>query len=124
MKNVCLAGIALMLAAAAPASAFDAGTNTLVAGVRDSVKEWWKGLQAKPAAAPCLPGTHPVDEGEHGVVCRSDKPASVTCEILGYRDENEGELGVVRRPILGKCTPSGGWAGTQPIPGSDAPQAP
>ena len=64
---------------------------------------------------PCLPGERRVDTGDSGIACFPAQSASVTCEVLGYRDVNEGEQGVVRRAILGKCTSSwggtGGWAG-------------
>lgn len=66
--------------------------------------------------------------GDEGAACWA-KPghgASVTCEVLGYEDVNEGEAGVVRRPKLGNCTSSwggtGGWAGDGPAnPGEQAP---
>ena len=64
---------------------------------------------------PCQPGERRVDTGESGIACYPAQSASVTCEVLGYQDVNEGEAGIVRRAVLGKCTSSwggtGGWAG-------------
>lgn len=70
----------------------------------------------------CLPGTHPSQEGENGVVCRSDKPFSVTCEIAGWKKVVD-EMGERYEPVLGKCDPEGGFGGTRPGP-QPAPQAP
>lgn len=61
-------------------------------------------------------------DGENGYYCVSRKPASVTCEIVGEKCEAESENGLVCRPVLGKCNPPGGWAGSRPS--DSGPQAP
>ena len=70
----------------------------------------------------CPTGTHwDGTTDETGPRCVSDHPYSVTCEIVGWRrvvDEN----GEYLKPILGECTPKGGFAGTNPFP--NQPQAP
>ncbi|MBI3552010.1 MAG: hypothetical protein HY077_05780 [Elusimicrobia bacterium] len=69
----------------------------------------------------CLPGTHPSQEGENGIVCRSDKSATVTC-LKGHNESSvEGEMGVVTRFKCDKLDPPGGWAGNGQPGGPEAP---
>lgn len=132
-KKLFIAGAVVALAAAAHAAApkpeaaavkADSALSAAVANVRETLAKSWNKKKPQTQPGGCLPGTHPSQEGENGIVCRSDNPSSVTCEILGYKDVVDGEMGVIRKPILGKCTPEGGWAGSKPLPGSDAQQAP
>lgn len=80
------------------------------------------GLYGRDHCSPYDATMEPAYESEVGYYCKSKKPASVSCEIVGWETVNEGEGGPVLRPILGDCDPAGGWAGT-PID-RDAPQAP
>ena len=80
------------------------------------------GLYGRDHCSPYDATMEPAYESEIGYYCKSKKPASVSCEIAGWETVNEGEGGPVLRPILGRCDPAGGWAGT-PID-RDAPQAP
>lgn len=80
------------------------------------------GLYGRDHCSPYDATMEPAYDSEAGYYCKSKKPASVSCEIAGWETVNEGEGGPVLHPILGNCTPAGGWAGT-PID-RDAPQAP
>lgn len=80
------------------------------------------GLYGRDHCSPYDDTMEPAYESEIGWYCKSRKPASVSCEIVGWETVNEGEGGPVLRPVLGDCDPAGGWAGT-PLD-RDAPQAP
>lgn len=95
---------------------------------RISFKQFLEKEKQRTPGPKCPEGYAEETRGDEGPACWA-KPgggASVTCEVVGWQDVNEGEAGVVRRPILGKCTSSwggtGGWAGTGPSnPGPQAP---
>lgn len=79
------------------------------------------GLYGRDHCSPYDDTMVPAYDSEAGYYCKSRNPASVSCEIIGWRTVPEGEGGPVTRPILGNCTPRGGFAGT---PLDQAPQAP
>lgn len=79
------------------------------------------GLYGRDHCSPYDDTMVPAYESEVGYYCKSRNPASVSCEIVGWRTVDEGEGGPVTRPILGSCSPRGGFAGT---PLETAPQAP
>ncbi len=79
------------------------------------------GLYGRDHCSPYDATMVPAFESEVGYYCKSRNPASVSCEIVGWRTVQEGDEGPVTRPILGDCSPRGGFAGT---PLEQAPQAP
>lgn len=79
------------------------------------------GLYGRDHCSPYDDTMEPAYDSESGYYCKSKKPASVSCEIVGWETVNEGEGGPVLRPILGACNPAGGWAGTPLDPGHQAP---
>ena len=87
--------------------------------IRESVKKWVAEQKTKPAYKRCPDGTHESWEGQEGLVCRSDKPFSVTCQIIGW-EKVVDDSGERLKPILGECDPKGGFAG----PGNPNPDVP
>lgn len=79
------------------------------------------GLYGRDHCSPYDATMVPAFDSEAGYYCKSRNPASVSCEIVGWQTVQEGEGGPVTRPILGDCSPRGGFAGT---PLEQAPQAP
>ena len=129
---VWLAAVALVLAvgvAKAGIEKEDAGTgpqnwSDLVKG-KISFKEFLTRESQRTPGPKCPEGYEWAVRGDEGGACWA-KPghgASVTCEIIGWTERNEGEGGVVRVPVLGKCTSSwggtGGWAGNGPSNGGN-----
>lgn len=128
-------GLGLGVANAGPEHAIAAGDGALAQAftqVRASIgaklaklaKEQKKGpagLYGRDHCSPYDDTMVPAYESEVGYYCKARNPASVTCEIVGWQTVNEGEGGPVTRPILGRCNPRGGFAGT---PLETAPQAP
>lgn len=121
------AGVAPARSSESESSAARSGLSRAAASVKDSMSQWLEtqrqNIKSRKAPPVCPPGTHPSEEGEHGRVCRSDKPASVTCEIIGYEPVTD-DSGTYYKPILGKCDPEGGFAGAPRDPKNDPPQAP
>lgn len=134
VASLLVLAVALALAApvkAGPEAAKASGQSGLAEAdaaakdIKDGVKKWFaaqkKRIKNNETVSQCPAGTHPSYEGELGLVCRSDNPASVTCEIIGWRKVVD-EMGERLVPILGECNPKGGWAGSNPR--RDEPQAP
>lgn len=126
--------LALVLVAAVSAKADElpAVAGKAVAAVKKAASKIAKaqrgpgGIYGRDHCSPYDETMKPVNDGngdgENGYYCVSKNPASVTCKVVGTKCEQEGELGLVCRPVLGECTPRGGWAG--PGTGNGGPQAP
>lgn len=140
MKNAQLKIVAGVLAvsffaATAPAkagpeaasAAAQAGVERAASSILTSVKKWLKEqkrrIKENETVRQCPEGTHPSQEGENGLVCRSDRPATVTCTKWHLETRNEGEMGTVSRVVCDELDPPGGWAGTGPSK-PETPQAP